>query len=137
MAVAGAMLVLCASPVGAGQVRLDVDKQEKSLWCWSAAAQSAVRYYNGTTPSRCDLFKAALGASKCENVAAGFISDMDALYSSQSVNQGLVLSAMISLNGLRYDVDENRVLQVRYGYADGQAVGHVVTIYSYSGSRIY
>ncbi len=128
-----------ASQATAGSLSVTVYKQEQSQWCWAASSKTVLQYFKRSSPTQCTLVKNGFKSTSCANNPGSFITQLDNLYSANNLNSGNIVYSMPSFTSIKYDIDQSRLMQIRYGYkSTNLSTGHIVTLRGYSGtSTVY
>ena len=109
--------------------------QEKSNWCWAAAARTIVRSATGDTspPSQCQLVKWGKNSSACSNVTGTFGANVSrALVQGDVLSPGSVTSGAKSFSAVRGEIDSGRLMMIRWGWTSGG--GHMLVLRGYNTS---
>lgn len=87
IAVGLAVAVPSAALASEKYISVTAYKQEKSNWCWAAAAKTIVKYQTGRVISQCELVKDGKNSSSCGNVTGSKSNVMNTL-NKNGVNPG-------------------------------------------------
>lgn len=109
--------------------------QEKSQWCWVATSKTVVNHYKSTFPSQCALYEWGKAVSSCTgNLPGSFDTDVRrALVGAGMSNYGAAVSGGISHSHVKTEINNNRVVMVRWGWkSTGLSTGHMVVLSGYN-----
>jgi len=101
-------------------------KQEKSNWCWAAAAEMIIKYHTGTVVSQCKLVKDGKNSSSCSNVTGTTSNVMNTL-NKHGVNPGT--DVVLDWAHVVAEMDTNRPVYSRIVWTSGGGHAHVVRGY--------
>lgn len=113
--------------------------QEKSNWCWGAAAKSSINYHKGTNPSQCTVYKRGKGGTTCPNSTGTLGSVSNALLNSGFTSTGTYTSNTVPYSQLEGYINQARPFFIRWGWdSSGGIDGHVIVVRGYdtTGSKV-
>lgn len=109
-------------------------QQAKSLWCWSAVANSILRYYGDTTTSQCGFVTNVKGTTGCADDSGSMNETGSGLYSygvsSNSYTGALTWSQIKAQISGDSSINGDKPIVVGWMWSVG-SVGHIVGIDGY------
>jgi hypothetical protein len=114
-----------------GNLSMTYYQQEKSNWCWVAAAKMIVKYKTGRAISQCEIYKDGKASSSCSANNTGSIADVRRALNANGVNPGESVS--LSWNYVTSEVTLSRPIYSRIGWVDGGGHAHVIRGYYNTG----
>ena len=118
-------------------LRFTMQHQEQSEWCWTAVATSVSHFYSASSPWRqCEVAKAELKQETCCQDGASIVCNQPWYLDSALIrtnNLDYVLEGTSTFDGVQNQIDNDRSLGVRIGWAGGG--GHFVVLSGYDTSQ--
>ena len=102
-------------------------KQEKSNWCWVAAAKMIVKYKTGNVISQCEIYKDGKNISSCTTNNTGSIADVRRALNANGVNPGT--ETTLTWDYVTSEIGVNRPIYSRIGWTSGGGHAHVIRGY--------
>jgi hypothetical protein len=123
-------------------LRVRLISQEEIAWCWAAAAEMVLKYYQKRGVGQCTLANYAFSRTDCcprssmPTACDNGIRDSDvgSVYNNWSVN-ATFNSGAVPFSVLKTEIDQARPVEVAYKlYGDGD-FGHAVIVRGYRESQ--